>query len=100
MDGDTLVYNADAFQMAEGSMLDALIKKLPGVELEAGGVIKVNGRQVSSLLLNGNMLHPRQVRLGECNYDYIEVISGLSLGEQVIVSDMTKYKGKKKLKVD
>ena len=53
MDGDTLVYNADAFQMAEGSMLDALIKKLPGVELEAGGVIKVNGRQVSSLLLNG-----------------------------------------------
>ena len=53
MDGDTLVYNADAFQMAEGSMLDALIKKLPGVELESGGVIKVNGRQVSSLLLNG-----------------------------------------------
>ena len=53
MDGDTLVYNADAFQMAEGSMLDALIKKLPGVELEAGGIIKVNGRQVSSLLLNG-----------------------------------------------
>ncbi len=53
MDGDTLVYNADAFQLSEGSMLDALIKKLPGVEMEAGGVIKVNGRQVSSLLLNG-----------------------------------------------
>ena len=40
------------------------------------------------------------VRLGECNYDYIEVISGLESGEQVIVSDMTKYKGKEKLKVD
>ena len=51
-------------------------------------------------VLDGNMLHPRQVRLGECNYDYIEVISGLESGEQVIVSDMTKYKGKEKLKVE
>ena len=53
MDGDTLVYDADAFNMAEGSMLNALIKQLPGVELEKGGVIKVNGRQVDALLLNG-----------------------------------------------
>lgn len=29
--GDTLVYNADAFVLAEGSMLDALIKQMPGV---------------------------------------------------------------------
>jgi len=50
-------------------------------------------------VLDGDMLHPRQVRLGECNYDYIEVISGLETGEQVVVSDMTKYKGKEKLKV-
>ena len=28
--GDTLVFNADAFELAEGSMLDALIKQLPG----------------------------------------------------------------------
>ena len=41
----------------------------------------------------------RPRRSGECNYDYIEVISGLESGEQVIVSDMTKYKGKEKLKV-
>ena len=53
MDGDTLVYDADAFNMAEGSMLDGLMKKLPGVSLEDGGVIKVNGRQVDALLLNG-----------------------------------------------
>ena len=51
-------------------------------------------------VLGGDLLHPRQVRLGECNYDYIEVISGLESGEQVIVSDMTKYKGKEKLKVE
>lgn len=53
MDGDTLVYNADAFSLAEGSMLDALIKKLPGVELNKGGEIKVNGKKVDALLLNG-----------------------------------------------
>lgn len=51
--GDTLVYNADAFQLAEGSMLDALVKQLPGVELKSDGRIYVNGRFVESLLLNG-----------------------------------------------
>lgn len=51
--GDTVVYNADAFQLAEGSMLDALVKQLPGVELKSDGRIYVNGRFVESLLLNG-----------------------------------------------
>lgn len=51
--GDTLVYNADAFQTAEGSMLDALIQQLPGVELKDDGQIFVNGRKVDELLLNG-----------------------------------------------
>lgn len=51
--GDTLIYDADAFQTAEGSMLDALIKQLPGVELDDNGQIFVNGKKVESLLLNG-----------------------------------------------
>lgn len=51
--GDTIVYNADAFQLPEGSMLDALVKQLPGVEIKDGGAIYVNGRYVESLLLNG-----------------------------------------------
>lgn len=51
--GDTLVYNADAFQLEEGSMLDALIRQLPGTELKDDGRIFVNGKQVESLLLNG-----------------------------------------------
>ena len=53
MDGDTLVYNADAFPMAEGSMLGELMRKLPGVEVADGGIITVNGRKVESMLLNG-----------------------------------------------
>lgn len=51
--GDTLVYNADAFQLAEGSMLDALIEQMPGVELKDDGRIFVNGKFVESLMLNG-----------------------------------------------
>ncbi|MCM1067745.1 MAG: outer membrane beta-barrel family protein [Muribaculaceae bacterium] len=51
--GDTVVYNADAFELAEGSMLDALIAQLPGAELSTNGQIKVNGQFVESLLLNG-----------------------------------------------
>jgi len=53
MDGDTLVYNADAFNLSEGSVLGSLIKKLPGVELKDGGEITVNGQRVESMLLNG-----------------------------------------------
>ena len=51
--GDTIVYNADAFQLAEGSMLDNLIKSMPGAELSDAGEITINGRRVDALLLNG-----------------------------------------------
>ena len=52
MRGDTVVYNADAFELANGSMLDALVRQLPGVELK-GGRIYVNGEFVNNLLVNG-----------------------------------------------
>lgn len=52
--GDTLVYNADAFQLSQGSMLDGLIRQMPGVELKDDGRIYVNGKYVESLLLNGD----------------------------------------------
>ena len=51
--GDTLVFNADAFNIPEGSMLDALIKQLPGVELKDNGEIYVNGKKIDNLTLNG-----------------------------------------------
>lgn len=51
--GDTIVYNADVFNLPEGSMLDNLIKSMPGAELKDDGEITVNGRRVDALLLNG-----------------------------------------------
>ncbi len=49
--GDTIVYNADAFRLPDGSMLDALIRQLPGVTMNDNGQIWVNGRLVDELLL-------------------------------------------------
>lgn len=50
--GDTLVYNADAYQTPPGSTLGTLLSRLPGVTIE-DGVIKFQGKEVSKLLING-----------------------------------------------
>lgn len=42
----------------------------------------------------------RKVQLGDSNFDYIEVVSGLQPGDKVIVSDMSQYKNKSKLTLD
>lgn len=49
--GDTLVYDASAFKLPEGSMLDDLIRQMPGVTMNDDGEIFVNGRKVDELLL-------------------------------------------------
>ena len=41
----------------------------------------------------------RKVQLGDSNFEYVEVVSGLEPGDQVVVSDMSQYKNKNKLKV-
>ena len=50
-------------------------------------------------VVNGDQLLKRKVQLGDSNYEYVEVISGLEPGDQVVVSDMASYKDKNKLKV-
>lgn len=45
------------------------------------------------------ILERRTVNLGKAGFDYIEVISGISTGERVVVSDMKRYSGKKTLKI-
>ncbi len=53
MKGDTMVYDAAAFQLAEGSMLEELVRQLDGATLDDDGVITINGRKVNELLVNG-----------------------------------------------
>lgn len=49
--GDTIVYDADAFKLPDGSMLQSLIDQLPGVTMNQSGEIFVNGRKVDELML-------------------------------------------------
>ena len=53
MRNDTLVYNADAFKTQPGSVVEDLLKKLPGVEVERDGTIRAQGEQVQNVLVDG-----------------------------------------------
>ncbi len=50
---DTIIYNADAFNVPDGSMLDGLIRQFPGAELKENGEIFINGKKIDYLTLNG-----------------------------------------------
>lgn len=51
--GDTTTYNASAFQVAEGSALEELIRKLPGAELDEEGNLIINGQKVTKVMMDG-----------------------------------------------
>lgn len=46
-----------------------------------------------------NEIVKRKVQLGDSNFEFVEVVSGLKPGDKVVVSDMSNYKNKNKLKV-
>ena len=50
---DTLIYNADAFTVPEGSVIEALVEVLPGAEIDENGGITINGKQVKRFKLDG-----------------------------------------------
>ena len=51
-------------------------------------------------VVDGGQLLKRKVQLGDSNFEYVEVISGLQEGDEVVISDMNAYKGKNKLKLE
>ena len=50
---DTLIYNTDAYRVPEGSVLEELIKKYPGATVSDDGTIKINGKEVKKILMEG-----------------------------------------------
>lgn len=66
----------------------------------SNGSYYVGAGQYELFVLDGtDELVKRKVKLGESNFDYVEVLSGLKENEQVVISDMTDYQNKSKLKV-
>jgi hypothetical protein len=53
MNGDTLEFNPNAFQLGENAVVEDLLRKLPGVIVWGDGAITVNGREVKSVLVEG-----------------------------------------------
>ena len=51
--GDTLEYNADSYKVTESAVVEDLLKKMPGVEIDTEGNITVNGRAITKILVDG-----------------------------------------------
>ncbi len=50
---DTFIYNVDAYRTSEGSVIEELVKKLPGAEVDDDGKITINGKEVTKILVDG-----------------------------------------------
>ncbi len=50
---DTLEFNAGSFKVRPDANVEALLKELPGVEIDDEGKISVNGKEVNQILVNG-----------------------------------------------
>ncbi len=105
--GDSLIYNADAYRMHEGSMLEDLVKKLPGATIEDDGTIKINGKEVKKVLVDGKefFINDKNIALKNLPTNIIDRIkaydrksdlsriTGIDDGEDETVLDLTVKKG-------
>ena len=53
VNGDTLEFNAEAFKTKPNAVVEEMLKKMPGVEVDKDGTIRVNGKRISRVLVNG-----------------------------------------------
>ncbi|WP_284652851.1 carboxypeptidase-like regulatory domain-containing protein [Flavobacterium terrisoli] len=65
--GDTIVYNADSFKTGTERKLEDVLKKLPGVEVNADGEVEVEGKKVSKLMVEGKDFFDGDTKLGVKN---------------------------------
>jgi hypothetical protein len=65
--GDTIVYNSDSFTTGTERKLEDVLKKLPGVEVDADGQVKVEGKAVSKLMVEGKDFFDGDTKLGVKN---------------------------------
>ncbi|WP_304196613.1 carboxypeptidase-like regulatory domain-containing protein [Flavobacterium alvei] len=65
--GDTIVYNADSFKTGTERKLEDVLKKLPGVEVNADGEVEVEGKKVTKLMVEGKDFFDGDTKLGVKN---------------------------------
>lgn len=100
---DSVVFNADAYKVPEGSVLEDLVKKLPGAEVDDDGNITINGKKVNKIMVKGKEFFNNNTEMAMKNLssDLIEKIkvydkksdlsriTGIDDGEEETVLDLT-----------
>ncbi len=51
--GDTIEYNADSYKVQPSAVVEDLLKKMPGAEVDSEGKITVNGKEIKKILVDG-----------------------------------------------
>ena len=107
---DTFVYNASAYRTPEGSVVEELIKRLPGAKVDDEGNITINGKEVKKILVDGKefMVGDTKTALKNLPTSIIEKVksydeksdlarvSGIDDGEEQTVLDFGIKKGMNK----
>jgi len=106
---DTIIFNADAFKVPAGSVLEELIRKLPGAQVADDGTITINGKTVKKILVEGKEFFSNDKNMAMKNlpteivdkiksYDKqsdLSRITGIDDGEEETVIDIGIKKGMK-----
>ena len=104
---DTLMYNSSAYRTPEGAMLEELVKKLPGAEIDDDGNVKINGKDLKKIMVDGKEFFGGDAKTGLKNlpvdmvdklktYDKksdLARVTGIDDGEEETVLDITEKKG-------
>ncbi|MEP6932184.1 MAG: carboxypeptidase-like regulatory domain-containing protein [Flavobacterium sp.] len=107
--GDTIVYNADSFKSGTEKKLEDILKKLPGVEVNADGEIEVEGKKVSKLMVEGKDFFDGDTKLGVKNipadaidkvqvlrnYNEVGALKGLENDQDNVAMNIKLKEGKK-----
>jgi len=66
--GDTIEYNPAAFKLADNAVVEDLLKKLPGVSVDAAGQVTVNGEVIKKVRVNGKKFFEGDVTMATKNF--------------------------------
>lgn len=69
MKKDTIEFNAEAFKTRPNAMLEELLKKIPGMQVNRDGSFTVNGKTVSKLLIDGKEFFGKDPKIATKNLD-------------------------------
>lgn len=104
---DTIEYSASSFKTSDNDMLEELLKKLPGVEVEADGSITANGEPITKIMIDGKPFFLDDPQLASKNIpakliEKVKVVekksdqaifTGIDDGEEETIIDLTVKKG-------